>query len=91
MYRTALEAIRTGRTCRIEPEKAIADLEQVLRLSPLDPFKFYTLTLMARAHTLCGRYSDALQYAAAALRVRPNFAHALIEQPSRVATQIEHE
>jgi tetratricopeptide (TPR) repeat protein len=65
---------------RNQPEKAIADLEQVLRLSPLDHRKFYALALMARAHTLCDRYSDALQFAAASLRVRPNFPHALIEQ-----------
>jgi adenylate cyclase len=65
---------------RNEPEKAISDLEQVLRLSPLDPAKFYTLALMARAHNLCGRYSAALQFVAASLRTRPNFTHALIEQ-----------
>jgi TolB-like protein/class 3 adenylate cyclase len=62
------------------PEKAIDDVERVLRLSPLDPGKWYTLTLMARAHTLCGRYEDARRFAAAALRDRPNFPHALIEQ-----------
>jgi TolB-like protein/class 3 adenylate cyclase len=65
---------------RNEPLKAIGDLEQVLRLSPLDPFKFYTLTLMARAHTLSGQYSEALRFAASALMVRPNFPHALIEE-----------
>jgi tetratricopeptide (TPR) repeat protein len=65
---------------RNEPEKAIGDLEKVLRLSPLDPAKFYALTLMARAHNLCGRHSNALQFATAALRVRPNFHHAIIEQ-----------
>jgi TolB-like protein/class 3 adenylate cyclase len=62
------------------PEKAIDDVERVLRLSPLDPGKWYTLTLMARAHTLCGRYEDARRFAAAALRVRPNFPNTLIEQ-----------
>jgi TolB-like protein/class 3 adenylate cyclase len=65
---------------RNQPEKAIAALEQVLRLSPLDPVRFYTLALMARAHNLCDRYSDALQFAAASLRIRPNFTHTLIEQ-----------
>lgn len=65
---------------RESPEKAIANLEQVLRLSPLDPLKSYTLCLMARAHNLCARYDDALQFAAASLRVRPSFAYALIEQ-----------
>jgi adenylate cyclase len=65
---------------RNEPEKAIEDLEKVLRLSPLDPTKFYALTVMARVHNTCGRYDSALQYATEALRIRPNFDHALIEK-----------
>jgi hypothetical protein len=35
---------------------------------------------MARAHTLCGRSEEALPFAAAALRLRPNFPSTLIEQ-----------
>jgi len=65
---------------RNEPGKAIADLERVLRLSPLAPGKWYALTLMARAHNMSGRHEEALPYAAAALRLRPNFPHALIER-----------
>jgi tetratricopeptide (TPR) repeat protein len=65
---------------RNEPAKAIDNLEQVLRLSPLDPAKFYTLCLMARAHNLIGRYNDALRFATASIRTRPNFAFTLIEQ-----------
>lgn len=65
---------------RNEPEKAIADLERVWRLSPLDDSKWYTLTLMARAHVACGRYREAMAFAADALRHRPNFPTALIEQ-----------
>ena len=65
---------------RNEPAKAIDNLEQVLRLSPLDPAKFYTLALMARAYNLIGRYSDALQFATASIRTRPNYVYALIEQ-----------
>lgn len=65
---------------RNEPAKAIDNLEQVLRLSPLDPTKFFTLCLMARAHNLSGRYNDALRFATASIRTRPNYAHTLIEQ-----------
>ena len=64
---------------RNAPEKALDDLERVLRLSPLDPGKWYTLTLKARAFNLCGRYEDARSSAAEALSNRPNFPHALIE------------
>ena len=62
-----------------EPEKVIEDLERALRLSPLDPSRHYTLTVLARAHTLCGRYDKALPLVADALRLRPNFAAAWAE------------
>lgn len=64
---------------RNAPEKAINDLERVLRLSPLDVGKWYTLTLMARAYNLCDRYEEARSSAAAALSIRPNFPNAVIE------------
>jgi TolB-like protein/class 3 adenylate cyclase len=65
---------------RNEPAKAIDNLEQVLRLSPLDPVKYFTLCLMARACNLSGRYNDALRFATASIRARPNYPHTLIEQ-----------
>ena len=74
MYHASAQNVRN------EPEKAIGDLEKVLRLSPLDPAKFYALTVMARAHNLCGRHDAALQFATEAIRIRPNFHHALIEK-----------
>jgi TolB-like protein/Tfp pilus assembly protein PilF len=60
-------------------EKAIADLERAMRLSPLDPQRFYMLTLLARAHTLGGRYDTAVPLAAASLRLRSNFPASLLD------------
>ena len=48
-------------------------------MSPLDPLKFYALTLMGRAHTLGGHYYKALSLVAASLRLRPNFGGALLD------------
>ncbi|SEP24135.1 TolB amino-terminal domain-containing protein [Rhodospirillales bacterium URHD0017] len=63
-----------------EPEAAIDDLERAMRLSPIDTGKWYQLTLMARAHNLSGKHQEALAFGAAALRMRPNFPHTVIEQ-----------
>jgi len=62
-----------------EPEKAIGDLERAQRLSPIDPDMFYALTLLARAHTLCGRYDKALPLVAESLRLRPHFPGTLLD------------
>jgi TolB-like protein/class 3 adenylate cyclase/Tfp pilus assembly protein PilF len=62
-----------------EPEKAIADVERALRLSPIDPGRSYALTLLARAHIYCGRYDKAIPLVADALRMRPNFPASLID------------
>jgi adenylate cyclase len=62
-----------------EPEKAIEDVERALRLSPIDPQRFYAFALLARAHTLCGRYDKALPMVAESLRLRPNFLGALLD------------
>ena len=77
----ALGLINRGsaRIAQGEPEKAIGDVERALRLSPIDPGKSYALTLLARAHTYCGRYDKALPLVADSLRMRPNFPAALID------------
>lgn len=62
-----------------EPEKAITDLERALRLSPIDPGRFYPLTVLARAHVLCRRYDKALPLVADSLRLRPNYQSALAD------------
>ncbi|MGE0853821.1 MAG: adenylate/guanylate cyclase domain-containing protein [Hyphomicrobiaceae bacterium] len=48
-------------------DEAISDLERALRLSPLDPGKFYALTLLARANNLRGTPQQALPFAAESL------------------------
>ena len=68
------------RIARDEPQAAIGDLERAMRLSPIDIRNWYQLTLMARAHNLCGKHEEALACAAEALRLRPNFPHTVIEQ-----------
>ena len=62
-----------------DPEKTIEDVERALRLSPIDPQRYYAFALLARAHTLCGRYDKALPLVTESLRLRPNFLGALID------------
>jgi adenylate cyclase len=63
-----------------DPEGAIGDVQRAMRLSPVDITRFYQITLMARAHNVCGNYEQALAYATEALRLRSNFPHSMIEQ-----------
>ena len=53
------------------------DLQQALRLSPLDSTLWIAQTGMANAHFLRGRYDEALSWASMALRQRPNSLSAL--------------
>ena len=69
-----------------DPRTAIGDLERALRLSPLDTLKFYTLTLMGRAYTLCGEPAKALPFISESLHLRPHFQGALAEFSSRKRT-----
>ena len=64
-----------------DPEGAIASLNQAIRLNPLDPRMFLTQSAMAFAHFIAGRDREAADWAARALRVKPNWPPAL-----RVAT-----
>jgi adenylate cyclase len=60
-----------------DAERAIEDLQQALRLSPLDATLWIAHSGMAVAHFLCGRYEEALSWASMALRQRPNSLSAL--------------
>ena len=60
-----------------DAERAIEDLQQALRLSPLDTTIWIAQTTMANAHFLRGRYEEALSWASMALRQRPNSLSAL--------------
>lgn len=81
-----------------QPEDAIAQLTQAMRLSPLDPLAYRTLGGIAFAHLLAGRYDQATQFAHRALRERHNYlpairdlaaAHALAGRPVEARRAID--
>jgi TolB-like protein/DNA-binding SARP family transcriptional activator len=59
------------------PDEAIAALQQVVRLNPIDPQSFFTMSAMGSAYITAGRYDKALDYTRRALRERPTFGPAL--------------
>ncbi len=56
---------------------AIESLNKAIRLNPLDPRVFLTQSAMAFAHFIANRDDDAADWAAMALRVKPNWLPAL--------------
>jgi tetratricopeptide (TPR) repeat protein len=56
---------------------AIESLNKAIRLNPLDPRVFLTQSAMAFANFIAGRDDDAADWAATALRVKPNWLPAL--------------
>ncbi len=60
-----------------DPEGAIASLEKAMQLNPLDPRVFLTYSAMAFAHYIAGRDESAADWAATALRLKPNWMPAL--------------
>jgi len=60
-----------------DPEQAIKSLNKAIRLNPLDPRCFLTQSAMAFAHFIAARDDDAADWAAMALRVKPNWPPAL--------------
>jgi tetratricopeptide (TPR) repeat protein len=60
-----------------DPDGAIASLDKAMRLNPLDPLVFLTESAMAFAHFIAGRDDTAADWAARALRVKPNWLPAL--------------
>jgi TolB-like protein len=59
---------------------AAARLERAMRLSPVDPAKFYVITALGYANFLLRRYQEAADLARAAIGARPTFllAHRLL-------------
>ncbi len=55
-----------------EPEAAIEHIACAMRLSPQDPYLFGMNAGIACAHLFAGRYGEALSWARAAIRERPN-------------------
>ena len=60
-----------------DSDGAIESLNKAIRLNPLDPRVFLTQSAMAFAHFIAGRDDDAADWAAMALRVKPNWLPAL--------------
>ena len=60
-----------------DSDVAIAHLTRAMRLSPLDPLSFVTLSYTALAHFFAGRYEQAWPLAERASREQPNFLTAL--------------
>ena len=60
-----------------DPDGAIESLNNAIRLDPLDPRVFLTQTAMAFAHFIAGRDDEAADWAAMALRLKPNWHPAL--------------
>ncbi len=72
-----------GGWCRLhlgDGAGAAARLERAMRLSPVDPAKFYVVTALGFANFLLRRYGDAVELARGALGDRPAFlpAHRLL-------------
>ncbi len=60
-----------------DPEGAISSLKKAMLLNPLDPRVFLTHSAMAFAHYIAGRDDEAADWAATALRLKPNWMPAL--------------
>jgi len=54
------------------PERALANFDRALRLSPLDPMNFNNYVGIGAAHHCAGRYSEASEFFRRALQERPN-------------------
>jgi TolB-like protein/Flp pilus assembly protein TadD len=60
-----------------EPEAAIERIARALRLNPNDPHVFNMHSATAYAHFVAGRYAEAMSWAQAALRERPDHNSAM--------------
>jgi len=58
-------------------DAAVASLLQPLRLSPVDPEAFFTMSALGWTYVVAGRFDEALKWTFCALRERPTFAPAL--------------
>jgi TolB-like protein/Flp pilus assembly protein TadD len=59
------------------PDEAIEILRRAIRLSPIDPEAFFTMSAMGCAYMMAGRFDEALSWTRRALSERPTFGPAL--------------
>ena len=55
------------------PDAAIAAAQRAMRLSPLDPLGYLFKSALAFAHTVAGRYEEAIEWADQSLREQERF------------------
>jgi tetratricopeptide (TPR) repeat protein len=60
-----------------EGDAALGHLERAMRLSPIDPFKCAFVAGIGMAHSVCGRYDEALLWLQRAIQESPNYVLAL--------------
>ena len=60
-----------------DSDGAIASLQRAIRLNPLDPRVFLSQSAMGFAHFIAGRDAEAADWAARALRIKPDWPPAL--------------
>ena len=60
-----------------DPDTGLEHMARAMRLNPLDPLMFLTLTWSAWAHFVAGRYDQGWQLAERASREQPYFVNAL--------------
>jgi adenylate cyclase len=58
-------------------DEAVPSLLQAVRLSPLDPEAFFTMSALGCAYLMATRFDEASKWTSRALRERPTFAPAL--------------
>lgn len=68
-----------------DPERALGPLNTAMRLSPNDIHMFYPLGEIAMAHLMCGRWSDALEYADLSLSCRRRYWYSYVVKINALA------
>lgn len=60
--------------CDGQPDTAIPQLEQALRMNPQDPQNMFVYMSLSVAHYLAGNYSEAVGFGRKAVQLRPSFS-----------------
>jgi TolB-like protein len=67
-------ALNSASACYFgQGEEAVSHAEKALRLSPLDKYRFYYLSVLGLAHYIAGRYGEAVKWGRAAMLENASF------------------